>query len=196
MSAAPRRGNSAAKACRWRLGYRPLRTVPQETPEGRSKLADGFVACTCRDREALTALQALSDALCGDNQAPLKRRLLEGRLARDVRLELHDGIQQPWVTLEARDIDEGRMDEVSAAIQEELKRLVREGLDHRRILATLDKLEFEARQRDYGQTPQGLVLGFQVLESWLYGGDPAANLSVGTLLAICAKSAEMDILKS
>ena len=58
---------------------------PQETPEGRSKLADGFVACTCRDREALTALQALSDALCGDNQAPLKRRLLEGRLARDVR---------------------------------------------------------------------------------------------------------------
>ena len=154
---------------------------PQETPEGRSKLADGFVACTCRDREALTALQALSDALCGDNQAPLKRRLLEGRLARDVRLELHDGIQQPWVTLEARDIDEGRMDEVSAAIQEELKRLVREGLDHRRILATLDKLEFEARQRDYGQTPQGLVLGFQVLESWLYGGDPAANLSVGTL---------------
>ena len=127
---------------------------PQETPEGRSKLADGFVACTCRDREALTALQALSDALCGDNQAPLKRRLLEGRLARDVRLELHDGIQQPWVTLEARDIDEGRMDEVSAALQEELKRLVREGLDHRRILATLDKLEFEVRQRDYGQTPQ------------------------------------------
>ncbi len=153
----------------------------QEAPEGRARLADGFVACTCRDREALTALQALSDILCGDNQAPLKRRLLEGGLARDVRLELHDGIQQPWVTLEVRDIDEGRMDEVSAALHEELNRLVREGLDHRRILATLDKLEFDARQRDYGQTPQGLVLGFQVLESWLYGGDPAANLSVGTL---------------
>ena len=29
---------------------------PQETPEGRSKLADGFVACTGRDREALTAI--------------------------------------------------------------------------------------------------------------------------------------------
>ncbi len=154
---------------------------PQESPEGRARLADGYVACTFRDRETLTALQALSDVLCGDNQAPLKRRLLESGLAKDVRLEICGGVQQPWFTLEARDIAENKADEVSAALREELERLSQEGLDHRRILAVLDKLEFEARQRDYGQTPQGLVLGFQVLESWLYGGDPAANLSVGTL---------------
>ncbi len=154
---------------------------PQESPEGRARLADGYVACTFRDRETLTALQALSDVLCGDNQAPLKRRLLESGLARDVRLEICGGVQQPWFTLEARDIAENKADEVSAALREELERLSREGLDHRRILAVLDNLEFEARQRDYGQMPQGIMLGSQVLESWLYGGDPAANLSVGTL---------------
>ena len=153
----------------------------QEGLEGRARLTDGFVACTYRDREILAALHALADILCGDNQAPLKRRLLESGLARDVRLDVHDGIRQPWVTLEARDISEDKIDEVSAALREELERLVREGLDHRRILAVLDNLEFEARQRDYGQMPQGLILGFQVLESWLYGGDPGANLSVGTL---------------
>lgn len=153
----------------------------QEAPEGRVRLADGFVACTYRDREILTALHTLSDVLCGDNQAPLKRRILEGGLAQDVRLDVHDGIQQPWVTLEVRDTDEDKIDEASAALREELERLVREGLDHGRILAVLDHLEFESRQRDYDRTPQGLVLGFQVLESWLYGGDPGANLSVGTL---------------
>lgn len=154
---------------------------PQESPEGRARLADGYVACIFRDRETLTALQALSDVLCGDNQAPLKRRLLESGLARDVRMEICGGVQQPWFTLEARDIAENKADEVSAALREELERLSQEGLDHRRILAVLDNLEFEARQRDYGQTPQGIMLYSQVLESWLYGGDPAANLSVGTL---------------
>ena len=161
---------------------------PQESPEGRARLADGYAACTFRDRETLTALQALSDVLCGDNQAPLKRRLLESGLARDVRLEICGGVQQPWFTLEARDIAENKADEVSAALREELERLTREGLDHRRILAVLDNLEFEARQRDYGQMPQGIMLGSQVLESWLYGGDPAANLSVGTLFDVLRKS--------
>ncbi len=153
----------------------------QESLEGRARLADGYAVCTFRDRETLMALQALSDVLCGDNQAPLKRRLLESSLARDVRFELHDGVQQPWFMLEARDIDQDNVEEVSAALRDELERLSREGLDHRRVLAALDSLEFEARQRDYGQMPQGLMLCFQVMESWLYGGDPAANLSVGKL---------------
>ena len=163
---------------------------PQESPEGRARLADGYAACTFRDSETLTALQALSDVLCGDNQAPLKRRLLESSLARDVRMEICGGVQQPWFTLEARDIAENKADVVSAALWEELERLSREGLDHHRILAVLDNLEFEARQRDYGQMPQGIMLGSQVLESWLYGGDPAANLSVGTLFDVLRKKCE------
>ena len=153
----------------------------QEDLAGRARLAQGFVACTFQDREELAALQALSDALCGDNQAPLKRRLLESGLARDLRMDLHDSVLQPWVVLEARDVKEEDFEQVAGALEDELQRLVREGLDHRRLLATLDNLEFGARQRDYGRTPQGLVFGMQVLDSWLYGGDPAANLSVGDL---------------
>ena len=29
--------------------------------------------------------------------------------------------------------------------------------------------------------PQGLILGLQMMESWLYGGTPEANLEVGGL---------------
>jgi len=168
----------------------------QEALEGRFRLADGFVACTCRDQETLTALQALSDALCGDNQAPLKRRILERGLAQDVQLNLHGGIRQPWITLEALDVGEDRLGEVSAALREELERLVQGGLDHRRILAALDTLEFEARQRDYGPTPQGLVLGFQVLDSWLCGGEPEANLLVGTRFDDLRQKCEMGYFET
>lgn len=153
----------------------------QEELAGRARLADSFVAGTWKDREELTALEALTDALCGDNQAPLKRKLLEAGLAKDVRMSLYDGVLQPRLTLEARDVREDRLEEVSAALYGEIERLVREGLDRQRIRATLDNMEFHARQRDYDRMPQGLVLGFQVMESWLYGGDPAARLSVGDL---------------
>lgn len=152
----------------------------QESLEGRARLVDGYVACTFQDTEELTALQVLSDVLCGDNQSPLMRKLLERGLARNVQMNLHDGILQPWITLEARDIQASQAQAVSAALQDELERLVSQGLDHSRILATLDHLEFLARQRYYGSMPQGLVFGLQVLGSWLYGGDPAAHLSVGS----------------
>lgn len=154
---------------------------PQEDLQGRARLAVGAAACTFRDREKITALRVLADMLCGDNQAPLKRRMLESGLAKDVQMALRDGVQQPWVLLEVRDIAADRAEDVYRTLHEELERLVRDGLDHERILAALDNLEFQMRQRDYGRMPQGLVLGINVLESWLYGGDPAANLSVGSL---------------
>ncbi len=154
---------------------------PQEELAGRERLASGYVACTFRDREDMVALRVLADLLCGDNQAPLKRRMLESGLAKDVQMSLQDGVRQPWVLLEARDITEGKAEEAAATLRGELERLSKEGLDRQRIFAALDNLEFQMRQRDYGRTPQGLVFGLQVLESWLYGGDPAANLSVGGL---------------
>lgn len=154
---------------------------PQEELAGRARLAEGFVACTYADREKLTALRALADVLCGDNQAPLKRRLLESGLARDVSIGVYDSVRQPWVWLEARDVGEDKFDQAADALRQEMERLAREGLDHKRISATLDNMEFQARQRDFGRMPQGLVFGMQVLDSWLYGGDPAANLIVGGL---------------
>ncbi|RKJ41339.1 hypothetical protein D7X94_03355 [Acutalibacter sp. 1XD8-33] len=154
---------------------------PQEDPAEKARLAEGFVVCSYEDREEATAWQVLSDVLCGDNQAPLTRRLLESGLAKEARFSLYESVRQPWIWLEARDMDAGRASEVMEAMHGELARLAEEGLDHRRILATLDNMEFQARQRDYGRMPQGLVFGMQVLDSWLYGGAPEENLSVGGL---------------
>lgn len=162
-------------------GVESYELSPSEPLEGRCRLGLAFGACTFRDRETQTAVYALSDVLCGDNQAPLKRCLLEKGLAKDVTLTLIDGVQQPWVLLEARDLEEDKEEEVEQTLLGQVRRLAQEGLDHKRLEATLDNMEFQARQRDYGQMPQGLMLGIQVMESWLYGGDPQANLEVGSL---------------
>lgn len=154
---------------------------PGEELAGRYRLGLGFAVGTFREREKLTALQALCDVLCGDNEAPLKRRLLADGLAQDVQMTLNDGVLQPSVVLEVRNVEEGRLEEAAAAVRDELEKLTERGLDQARLLATLDNLEFSMRERDAGWMPQGLALGRMALESWLYGGDPAAKLCVGTL---------------
>ncbi len=155
----------------------------QEPLDGRCWLGLGYGAGTFRDRQQLTALQALCDVLCGDNESPLKRCLLAKGLAQDVTMQLNTGVLQPTVLIAAKNCNENRLEETAAAIQNELARLVRDGLDHQRVCATLDNLEFNYRQRQGGWMPQGLLLATQVYASWLYGGDPAKNLCVGPLFA-------------
>ena len=149
----------------------------------KARLVWGRVLGDFSTREEQMAVQALAEVLCGGNQAPLKRALLDNGLAQDVRLGVMDGILQPYAVLEARNINGDKAEEVETALWEELERLAREGLDRQRVAAALANLEFQARERDYGSMPRGLVFGLTVLGSWLYGGDPAANLEVGDLFA-------------
>lgn len=153
----------------------------REPLDGHHWLGLGYGAGTFRDREELTALQALCDVLCGDNEAPLRRCLLGRGLAQDVTMLLDDGVQQPTLLLTVKDCPEDKLPEAETALRDTLTRLAREGLDRARVHATLDNLEFSLRERQGGWMPQGLLLATQVYASWLYGGDPAANLCVEPL---------------
>lgn len=153
----------------------------REPLEGHFWLGLGYGAGTFRDREQLTGLQALCDVLCGDNEAPLRRCLLGRGLAGDVTMQLNDGVEQPTLLLTVKNCPENRLEEAESALREELNRLAQQGLDRARVHATLDNLEFVLRERQGGWMPQGLLLGTQVYASWLYGGDPAANLCVEAL---------------
>lgn len=156
---------------------------PGEKLKGRARLACGYVIGDFRCRKELIAVRVLSDVLCGGNHAPLKRCILSSGLAQNISIGIVDGIQQPYAVLEIRNMDEEKSDEVQRIVQDELSSLVKTGLDHKQLTAALANLEFQMRERDYGSMPRGVVLMMNVLESWLYGGDPAANLEVGELFA-------------
>ncbi len=172
----------------------PVRTFYEissnEPAEGRARLAWGYVLGDYSCREEQMAVQALADALCGSSQAPLKHRILSQGLAQDVHVDLVDGIRQPYVMLEVQNMDESRRADVETAVHEELRRLADGGLNHEHLAAALANLEFQLRERDYGGMPQGLVLGMNVLDSWLYGGDPAANLENGELFSALNRKLE------
>ncbi len=156
---------------------------PTESLEGRSRVAwaYGLGDYTCR-KESM-AMYVLSDLLCGSNHAPLKQCILSAGLAEDVAMGVMDGQQQNLLIINADNIADGQEGKIKALMADALREQVQKGLDHEHIRATLANMELRYRERDYGYMPQGLGFGNEVLNSWLYGGDPAANLSMAPLFA-------------
>ena len=152
-----------------------------ENEDGKIRLSWGRVIGTYAEREKLTAMQILSDVLTGNNQAPLTKAVLEDGLAETMRLYTIDGVANPWVKIEARNVKKENCKQVEKRIFDTLNALANGGLDHEKLEASMANLEFLMRERDYGSYPQGLILGMQVFDSWLYGGAPEANLQIGDL---------------
>ena len=155
--------------------------APGEALEGKTRLSFGKVIGTFADREKLIATEILSEVLCGTNQSPLPKAILSANLAEEVKMRLNDGMLQPWLMLDIKNIKDENLAAVEEKITEALTALASQGLDHAQLEAVMANTEFKLRERDFGHYPQGLIFGFNVLESWLYGGAPEANLEVGNL---------------
>lgn len=152
-----------------------------EDAEDKTRIAWGSVYGLYDDREKNVAMHILSDVLCGSNQAPLSKAILSEGLAENVNMTVYDGTLQNWVKLEAVKVSDAAVDEIEEVIFVELERIVDEGINPQLIESSMANLEYQMRERDYGTTPQGLIFQMQMLDTWLYGGDPATNLQVGSL---------------
>ncbi len=157
--------------------------APGTDPEGKTWVALAYVLGDFTQREERIAMNILTDVLGGSNDSPLKAAVLQAGLAEEVFLWIMDGIVQPYLVVEVRNLKEERIGELTALIREQLDRLCREGLDRQQVEAALASAEFEMRERDFGRIPQGIGLGVTALEGWLFGGDPMDSLETDRLFA-------------
>ena len=167
---------------------RVLHEIPEEEGvEGHAMIGLGKVVTTYRNIEKIAGWGVLASILVSSNDSPLKKAILEKELAEDVDLEMMDGIQQPWAALILRNTDEEKYDEIRKTVRETVQKLVSEGLDHEQILASLNAFEFRYREK---HEPSGLIYAQRAMESWLYGGDPAQNLTLSSLFDSLRAKAE------
>ncbi len=155
--------------------------VADAADEGRVQMAWGYNYGTFADNERSTAVRILTDVLCGSNEAPLKKAVLDAELAEDIYFQSDDGTQQQLLMLEVRNTTADKVEAVKKTVRDTLVGLVRDGLDKAQLTAALNHLEFSAREKDFGGYPRGVVYAMTVMESWLYGGDPAQNLTYDAL---------------
>ena len=166
--------NAGEKTIAYELGQ-------DEDPASRWRVAWGNVIGDFRDRQTTVAMQILAGVLCAGNHAPLTKCILEKGLAEDVSMHVEDGMQQHFAVLDVQNCRQENLETIEQTLRAELERLAGGGLDRQQVLAQMANMEFRMRERDYGGMPRGLLMGLNMLDTWLYGGDPIAKLEVGDL---------------
>lgn len=148
---------------------------------GKVILGEGWVYGSFDEQEKLIGCSALTELLCGSNEAPLTKALLDAELCEDVSFMPMDGIQQLSALLVVHNAEEENIDRIWETVERTLQETAAEGLDRERLASILSRMEFQAREKDFDGMPRGLVYGMTVMESWLYGGDPAQKLCADSL---------------
>lgn len=124
------------------------------------------------DSKLNLAFDILDYALLSSPGAPLKQALVDAGIGEDIFGGFQDGIRQPYFTVTAKGTDKKDKKRFLSIITDTLKKLVKEGLDKKTLLAAINHDEFQYREADYGRTPKGLVYSLMSLDTWLYGGKP------------------------
>ncbi|MBR0354325.1 MAG: insulinase family protein [Oscillospiraceae bacterium] len=164
------------------------RTLPYEVGQEEPLEERSIVCCAgllgrFDEQERLFAASILSDYLAGDNDAPLKKAVLSAGLGQDMNVEVEDGMQQTVISWQVWNTDEDKLEAIRRVARETLERIVSEGLDEQRLRACYNHFAFRKRDRDGGYDPRSLTEALNVLDTWLYGGDPAQPLLVEDTLA-------------
>ncbi|MBQ7223813.1 MAG: insulinase family protein [Erysipelotrichaceae bacterium] len=146
--------------------------APNEPLEHKAQISYGYVVGRYDEYEKNNAFELLSSVLCGSNESPLKKAIIDKGLGEDISFSIDAGIMQSYVEITVLNTDLDKEEEVTRTIRETLKKIVREGVDKDELEATLNISEFRAREKEFGGAPKGLVFALSSLDSWLYGGDP------------------------
>lgn len=157
--------------------------IPYESAkcENKTILVEGWSVGLVTDPVYCHALDVLTEYLCGSNEAPLKKALLEKKLCRDVSMDRIDYHEIPlYIVL--KDTSEDKIDECRKTIRETLQNVCEKGFDKQRLNALINRDEFSERELNTIR-PKGLIFFSWAFRRWLYGGDPAAAMSLTAIYA-------------
>ena len=168
----------------------PYEVGPEEPLEQRTIISCGTLLGNYDTRERNYAASILADYLTGDNDAPLKRAILDAGLGQDIAVGVHDGIQQSWYSWDVWNTDADKLPAIRRTIRNTLEKIAADGLDRQRLEACYNHFAFQMRDRDNSGMPRSLTEALELLDTWIYGGDPAQGLLVEDVLE--SLSAKLD----
>lgn len=151
--------------------------APGEDADGKSRVALGFLTADFSDRRLIAALNIVTDAIAGSNDAPFKKAILDTSIAEDVNFVSYDGVQQNSIFIDIKNVKEEDMQKAKELVFSTLSDIVKNGIDKNALTASFNSLEFRIREQDMATFPAGVAYAISALDTWLYGGDPKSALS-------------------
>ena len=152
----------------------------EEDAENRGHLYLGRILGSWRDKTRNMAASVVADVLTGNNDAPLKRLILEKGLAQNISLSVDDSSLQSILVLHAENVTDGKEQELLDTLSAFADGLAETGLDSAAVEASLNRYAFNLKEEE---EPSGIDRAVRVMDSWLYDGDPLFALECDPQIA-------------
>lgn len=139
-----------------------------ENEQDNTYLTYSVAVGTTLDAQLCLAFEILDYALLSAPGAPLKQALLDAKIGKDIIGGYDSSTYQPVFTVTAKNANAADLPKFVQVIEDTLRRLAKEGMNQKALLAGINSSEFKFREADFGSYPKGLIYGLQCLDSWLY----------------------------
>jgi len=161
----------------------------EKSEEDEVRIATGWlISDTIGTRETL-AYNMLSYVLVGTPASPLRQRLVDSGLVKDISGGAQQELQISFI-LGLKGVSPDNVDKTEALVTDILTDLSQNGIPSGAIEAALNSFEFALRENNSGSFPRGLALAFEALTGWRYGEDPINRLYFEDDLQEIRKSVE------
>ncbi len=120
------------------------------------------------DPNMYRAFDILNYALVSAPGAPLYQALIDANIAEDVECSFESSQRQMYFSVVARGANEEDKDKFVDIIETTLRNEIKNSIDKKTLFAAINAEQFRARELDFGSAPKGLIIGLQLLDSWLY----------------------------
>ncbi len=148
----------------------------EETEENKAYMAYSFVLGEKLSYEKAMAFEILAHILLNNNSSPLKEALLKLDIAEDISYHYSSSLKQPYFSIILKNTDEKHGELFLTTVEKVLKQLIENGLDPKDVEAGVNIHEFSHIEGETGSYPKGLIYGIDIMDSWLYGGQPGDYL--------------------
>lgn len=150
---------------------KPYSIASSESLEDNAYLSYNVAIGTNLESELTLAFDVLDYALLSAPGAPLKQALIDAGIGKDIMGGFDNSTLQPIFSVVARNANKEDEAKFVGIIEDTLKKIVKDGLNKKSLLAGINSEEFKFREADYGNFPKGLIYGLSCMDSWLYDDD-------------------------
>lgn len=148
----------------------------EESEENKSRILLGFLATRFDECLEKLALDIAFDAISAGNESPLQKAILDSGLCEKMSLYVNSSRLRNDITAEFSNVRDGGEEELLSLFRKTLSDIVEKGINREHLASSMNRFEFNLRERDLGGLPVGVAFNISVFDTWLYGGDPAASL--------------------
>ncbi|MFN2275535.1 MAG: insulinase family protein, partial [Anaerolineales bacterium] len=162
---------------------RPYPAASEKPEDQKHALSVAWLLPVNDDPLLSLATAMLAHILMGTPASPLRKALIESGMGEDVfgtgvddDLGLMDMLRQLYFNAGLKGIKGENVEAVERLILDTLKDLAEAGIDQETVNASVNTIEFQLRENNFGRLPRGLVIFIRALSTWKYGGDPLQPL--------------------